>query len=614
MVNMDRKYFPLNKNSQITCEKQGKTYTFLRPVKNSDEPQIYGKTDKRPIEHTPSTKMGKKIFNAILKDVRKEYADEKDIATEDFGKADEIKCTEITEDKFYRLMEDLDKFVQPPKNIKLSEKEEKQRTIQLNRQYKLFESRRKEHGFTQLEYLCQIAKGLGVGDGLGIVKAYLTFLQTILGLKGTNLIVIGEQASGKTHMIEQALDMLPQETTHKGILTKSAFFKEFKNQNLDGHIFYLGDLGGVKDDEVTIEFRDVLKQLSTDGQVSRMITEEGVAITETVTGHPSICYTTVNDVIINEQEKSRSYIIMPPPVPSSKLMIFDDVMEAKGEFAPEWNRIQEDKQSVCGLTNHLLNTIDSVELYNPYSHVVGEFFKGMDNFNRKIKEFRTLLKIICILSDGKRIEHDMYKDKEGESYTSTLYIASKKDVLTAMHLFNDGVNMLPTEMALLKGLSEKFELVDPDETKKEVDEIKQVLFEFDGEVREPVFDRWDENKEFTIHTLKRYRDCRWYRNVKEKIGAKLQALAEKGYLIRKGKTTQNNVLYSIPTTIEENVTHIRPNWSPNLIQEGIDGFNERYPQYTEEFSNFMREDIKTQPQYIVGELGTCKIYKLPWER
>ena len=46
MVNMDRKYFPLNKNSQITCEKQGKTYTFLRPVKNSDEPYFFGIIDK----------------------------------------------------------------------------------------------------------------------------------------------------------------------------------------------------------------------------------------------------------------------------------------------------------------------------------------------------------------------------------------------------------------------------------------------------------------------------------------------------------------------------------------------------------------------------------------
>lgn len=607
---MGLKYIQLAEESFVACAKEGKMYHYYFSQSPDLDYDNVESGEKSPTKLTKESKVGKVIFNELFETEKVIFTNKKKKVPE--SKEDIDFCKKRASVKFRQIIKELKKNVTDLKQQqKVADEEWDTKEVQkVEKQYQLFEKRRVEYGYTQLEYLCQIVKGLGVGDGLGIVKAYLTFLQTILGLKGTNVIAIGEQSSGKTHMIEQALDMIPQRFIHRGILTKSAFFKEHNGMNLDGHIFYLGDLGGVGDDEQTIAFRDVLKQLSTDGEVKRMITEEGESITEKVTGNPSICYTTVKDAIINEQEKSRSHILIPPAVSPLQLMVYDTIMESKGEFTSELNRIEEDKRSVCGLTYHLLNTVEYIELFNPYMYVVENFFHNMVDFNRKIKEFNNLLKIVCVLSDAYTIEHDIYVDRNDDNYTSTLYIASKKNVLTALHLFSDGIGLLPTEIALLKGLSEKFVLVDV-----EAEADGQVDFSAFGiEPEDEAIEEWDSTTDFTVDTVKQFRNCRWYRNIKDTISDKLQSLAEKGFLIRKGKTKQNRILYSIPNTIEDNITHIKPNWDTKLTNKGVELFHELFPAFIEEFDEFISRDRTIQPKYLTGELDECEIYDLAWER
>ena len=87
--------------------------------------------------------------------------------------------------------------------------------------------------------------------------------------------------------------MIPDEYIIKGVHSEAYFFGKFNGMDLTHYIFYLGDLGGVKDDEDTIRTRDILKRLNTDGSAERGIRPDGVPCEEIITGHPAIFYSTV---------------------------------------------------------------------------------------------------------------------------------------------------------------------------------------------------------------------------------------------------------------------------------------------------------------------------------
>src|SRR5574344_179151 len=149
--------------------------------------------------------------------------------------------------------------------------------IQMGRKYpplyQQFSKRCIELGFTPLEFVTKICDGLGVGLTIEVLRAFFGFLQTYLGYKGTNVIAVGSQASGKSHIIETGLKFIPQERVHYGAKSVAYFFRKYNHQDLTGHIFYIGDLGGSNSDQNTIDMRDLLKQLSTDGYIERGVVD-----------------------------------------------------------------------------------------------------------------------------------------------------------------------------------------------------------------------------------------------------------------------------------------------------------------------------------------------------
>ena len=63
--------------------------------------------------------------------------------------------------------------------------------------YARFIANCKKHGFTPLQYIIRVFEGLGVDAQIEMFKSLNGFLQTFLGLKGTNVIGVGSQSSGK---------------------------------------------------------------------------------------------------------------------------------------------------------------------------------------------------------------------------------------------------------------------------------------------------------------------------------------------------------------------------------------------------------------------------------
>lgn len=626
----------LNEDTQVQCTKQGKSYLY--DIREDGSEFNIGRHDKSPLELTRQTNIGKQIFQRIIDNLTPKQKKETD-----------------TDKEFRLIMEALEKDVQL--QIKEAEKASKKEVEELEEEYEehyaRFVANCERHNFTPLQYIIRVFEGLGVDAQIEMFKSLSGYLQTFLGLKGTNVIGVGSQSSGKTHCLEKPLECIPDEFVHRGTFTRAYFFDMYSGQDLTGHIFYLGDLGGVHDDENTIVSRDILKQLTSDGWISRGLKDdEDGGIKDIVTGYPAIAYTTVSEEIINEQERSRSIIIRPPDVDQRRLMVFDSFNEAPGELWELKQTIDEDKFSITGFCWWLKKEIDNAEFFNPFMFCVQKYLSNMQDFNRKIKEFNMLLKILCILNESYSLTHKIYCDFTQENLEdieieTKLYIPSKQDVIDALTLFEGSTGLLPSEIALTKGLlktysefpyseiaEDNFEL-DENSTYEEIIQCNAINDENayspngvmdlkkDESTGKYYLDGYasavsDKNGEeiycfFTIDDVKRSNsNQRWYREVKDDLSNKLYKLWSFGILIKMGQNYSGKNVYGIGKNVDDKVNNINPVFAKKDIDEATALFHEKYPDLADEYDGYVANQKQLRVKKTNFEIKDNHLYDLQW--
>lgn len=595
----------------------GKYNYFLR--QQGEEPYNIGTTNKAPLEITKMSEIGKSIFNPLK--------------NKGYTAINDNERNQKRDKDFRTILEKLDTAIrtdqeQEQAELEQAEQEQNKKYVEC---YGKFLAKRNQHKYTTLQYLGQICQGAGVGLAENVLKVYVALLLTILGVKATNIIAIGKQSSGKTHCLERALEMIPQEFVVRGVHTKAYFFTKFNGQDVSRRIFYLGDLGGIKDDQNTIDIRDILKELNTDGYVERGISIDGEAHDEWVKGYPAIVYSTVEEDIINDQEKSRSTLINPGSVDQDKLTLYNSVHESPGEDIHLLEEINEDIMSVQGLTWYLKENINDYEIFNPYMFNVSEFLAEMEDFNRKIKEFDKTLFIVSLLNNPFILEHDIYYDEETyEKKRTKLIIASKQDVLNALAIFDGANNLLPTETALLKGLNKSYrECGIPYDDEITVSEYEKMVIQ-KGEKDLFYTDEdgsligWDtqyveEKKEihyffFTVRSIRRaYASQLWYRNVKNKLPQKLRKLYENKYLIKIGKSKNNENIYGLAPNLSEKIENNIPSFGGERLKKGKMEFQRKYPSLNKEFTEFIDKDRMKRCSHVDFEINESTLYKVPWD-
>lgn len=503
------------------------------------------------------------------------------------------------------------------------ELEEIKQLIIMGRKYPVlfqqFSKRCGELGFTPLEFITKVTDGLGVGLGIEVLRAFFGFLQTYLGYKGTNVIAIGSQASGKSHIIESALRLIPQEKVFYGVKSVAYFFRKFNHQDLTGSIFYLGDLGGDHDGDDTIRMRDLLKQLSTDGYVERGVVDnnnDNMAEEQWVKGYPCLCYTTANESIINDQEKSRSIIITPPYVDPSSLMTFKAIMSNQGSYASEIEQVNRDVESIQGLVHYLASEKTDVDIFNVYMYDIVEYIGMIDDFNRKVDEFNSILKLSCTLNKGKCVYHREY---DGEKYP--LLLASKQDVRTALTIFDSNNNLLPNEVRLVNGIFKNFKPYKVGKTKSTTEYEEAVKFQVGTLAESKDVDWLGENDEdqyfFTERYLKsEYGSHNWYRANRNDIGAKIRKLYDNNYLIKIGEDNKQPV-YAINGHLYDGskVNRTEPNFSKENLEKGKELLLKNYQGIEDELNEFIQENSKIRKGseiFFETLLRSPPIYNLGW--
>lgn len=422
-----------------------------------------------------------------------------------------------------------------------------------------------------------------------------------------------------SHIIETALKFIPQERVHYGAKSVAYFFRKYNHQDLTGHIFYIGDLGGSNSDQNTIDMRDLLKQLSTDGYIERGVVDnsnENVTEEQWVKGYPCLAYTTAHEDIINEQEKSRSIIITPPFVDPMDLVTFKSIMNNQGSYASEIRQVELDTESVQGLVHFLANEKTDVDMFDLYMYDIVEYIGTIDDFNRKVDEFNSILKLSCTLNKGKCVYHEEYGKKH------PLLLASKQDVRTALTIFDNNNNLLPNEVKLINGIFKEFDVYNVGNSKSTANYEETVKFNVGTLEGSKDVDWLSENTDehqyfFTTRYLKsEYGSRRWYSTNRNDIEQKIRKLYDNNYLICIGEDNKAPV-YAINGHLYDGskVNRIEPNFSRDNLEKGKDLLLKNYRGIEDELQDFIDENRKiTKKSELFFEtlMKSKPIYNLGW--
>ena len=566
---------------EIRCVKSSvSNKPFKYELKKSDDVNVIDATSNSPVELTYRSQ----VYSEIKKYLT-DYSSEKQ--------------NEI----FIQIKNELEKNIVDEDKIAVLERENQLREEQnrLNEKYTnlyaQFKAFLEKYDMSALELIVSVSHCLGVKSAREIVRAFLGYFETISGFKGTNVIAIGNASSGKSFVLETALSMIPDENIHKGGKSVAYFFRKYNGMDLTGEVFYLGDLGGEKSNEDTIQLRDLIKELTTDGRIERGVVNKDNNMEEeeqVITGYPALSYTSAREELINDQEKSRSVILTPQPVDSALLMVYNTVVNNHGMYYDDFNEIDAVRESIKGLVYKL--DLGEFDFFNGYQFVVQELVKDNDDFNRKIQEFDAILKLVTILNHPYSLTHNLYYDEMYDKKETKIFLASKRDVINALNIF-DSANLLPNEILFANGLLKEynsFNNILKDEEKLWEDEVYDSLIS-DGAVDPDngfIDISFHQDKLFTLKSLKTtHRGKVWFKKSKNYLNERIKTLLDESIIVNIGKDVKNKhnvycINYGVGSSVEDTI----PNFKASHINKATKLFEQLYPENIDEYKEFLAND------------------------
>ena len=237
-----------------------------------------------------------------------------------------------------------------------------------------------------LIYIGSIVEWFTAGERNNILYAFTVYAGQVIMQNPVSVICLGEASSGKSHIQETALKLIPKRfVVNEKKITEAALFNRAKKDKYfyDGKIVNYGDMGGSNDHEFMEESKNLMKELQSDGFLNKPLNisdgEGGWDVKDLeLVGRPCLTYTTVPNHYFDDQEMSRSIFITP----------------------------RMDNQKIFNQRLlHLKEVFEDIVVINPYVYFVINFLKNSSFYKRDFDKFNGLLKTITALN---YYNHEVY--------------------------------------------------------------------------------------------------------------------------------------------------------------------------------------------------------------
>lgn len=265
-----------------------------------------------------------------------------------------------------------------------------------------------------LIYIGSIVEWFTAGERNNILYAFTVYAGQVILQNPVSVICLGEASSGKSHIQETALKLIPKRfVVNEKKITEAALFNRAKKDKYfyDGKIVNYGDMGGSNDHEFMEESKNLMKELQSDGFLNKPLNisdgEGGWDVKDLeLVGRPCLTYTTVPNYYFDDQEMSRSIFITPRMDNQKIFNQRNSALEFKhGRSYKILKQYEREAELVPYMLLHLKEVFEDIVVINPYVYFVINFLKNSSFYKRDFDKFNGLLKTITALN---YYNHEVY--------------------------------------------------------------------------------------------------------------------------------------------------------------------------------------------------------------
>lgn len=339
-------------------------------------------------------------------------------------------------------------------SVKEKEEEDTQRELELNIEDAHQVLKLKDQ---PLIYIGSLVSWLTAGERNNIMLTFLAYASQIVLRNPISVIGLGEGGSGKTHIQDVAMSLIPEEfIVHEKSITDSAMFRRAEKDEYfyDGKIVNYGDLGGQNSQDFVMEAKNLLKEMQSDGFINKpllMQTSDGWDLKDlTLRGYPALTYTTVPGFQFDDQEMSRSIFITPRMDNKRVFNSMKTVMELKyGYTYKQYQHYKKEASKVKYMVYLLREKLETLTIINPYTESIINFLSESEYFKRDFDKYNGILKTITAFNGFNRGTYEL--NGETVLFTSLRDIQLFISVLAQYHE-SINVNISPKSMDILNDI------------------------------------------------------------------------------------------------------------------------------------------------------------------
>ena len=252
-----------------------------------------------------------------------------------------------------------------------------------------------------LLWIGSVIEWLTAGERNNILLCFLSYCSQVILRNPISVIALGEAGSGKSHIEEVAMSLIPREfIVNEKNITQAALFRRAEESEYfyDGKIVNYGDMGGSNDHEFMEESKNIMKELQSEGFVSKPVATkvDGEWTTKELNliGKPCLTYTTVPNYQFDEQELSRSILITPRTDNKQEFNNRNLALELQGKSYEYMLSMLKEAEQIQYMVYLLRSIMKDTIIINPYLEIINGFLNNSEYYKRDTPKYNNLLKVI----------------------------------------------------------------------------------------------------------------------------------------------------------------------------------------------------------------------------